>query len=96
MKIILKILAVPFMLAFGILGAVMKFLCWVSGGIFALAALILGIGGAGVLFSGDTSGGIALLVMAFLVSPFGIPAIAQGFAGFLDEVNYSLKGFIAG
>lgn len=96
MKITLKILAIPFIVVFSILGAAMKFFGWLSSRIFAIAAFILGIGGAGVLFSGDTSGGIALLVMAFLVSPFGIPAIAEGFAGLLDGLNDSLKGFIAG
>lgn len=96
MKLIAKIIAVPFVVALTIITAFMNFLLFLSGWIFGLASFILGIGGAGVLFSGDTFGGIVLLIMAFAVSPFGLPAIAEWAADKLGDLNYSLKGFIAG
>jgi len=62
--------------------------------IFIIISSILGIGGAILLFTGDISGGIGVLVIAFLISPFGLPAVAEWIANLLDSLNYSLKCFI--
>ncbi len=96
LKLMLKIIAIPFVVALTVITAFAKFLMFLSGGVLTVLAFIIGAGGAGVLISGDTSGGIVLLIMAFLISPFGIPAIAAGFAGVLEGINYALKGFIVG
>lgn len=95
MKFILKIAVIPFVVAFSILSAVMKFFAWLSGRIFAVISLLLGIGGGVLLFNSDISAGIALLIIAFCVSPFGLPAIADGLVRLLDSANDSLKYFIA-
>lgn len=95
-KLLLKIIAIPIVVILTILGAVMKFFNWLSGGILAVVSSILGIGGAILLFKGDTYAGIGILVMAFLVSPFGIPAASEWFSDLLDGMNSSLKHFIAG
>ena len=95
MKIIFKILAIPFVVAFTLLGALMKFFAWLSVRFFTVISLLLGIGGAVLLFKGDTYSGVGVIVIAFLVSPFGIPAIAELIAGVIDSLNDSLKGFIA-
>jgi len=95
-KLLFKIIAMPFVAALTILTAFMNFLLFLSGGLLAFVSFVIGIGGAGVLISGDTSGGVVLLIMAFLISPFGLPAAAGWFADKLDDINYSLKGFITG
>ena len=41
-----------------------------------------------------TPWGITWLVMAFLLSPFGLPAVAEWLICKLDGLNYSLKCFI--
>jgi hypothetical protein len=96
MRIILKIIAVPFVVVLTILVAVMLFFFQLSGWIFWLASSILGFGGAALLFTGDTVSGIVVLVMAFLVSPYGLPAIAEWITILLDDLNHSLKCFITG
>lgn len=96
LKLPFKILALPFALAFFLLGLVMRFLGWLSGQVLVLAALLFAIGGAILLFQGEAYSGIGLLVMGFLVSPFGIPAFAEAVADFLHGLNSSLMGFIAG
>ena len=47
------------------------------------------------LFTGDRWG-IQGLVIAFAVSPFGLPAVAEWLIDKLDSLNYSLKSFITG
>ena len=35
-------------------------------------------------------------MIAFVVSPFGLPAVAEWLIDKLDSLNYSLKSFITG
>ena len=95
-KLPFKILAVPFALAFFLVSLAMRFLAWVSGRVLALFSLLFATGGAILLFQGKAYSGIGLLVMGFLVSPFGIPAFAEAVADLLLGLNSSLMGFIAG
>ena len=48
------------------------------------------------LFQGDAAQGVYWLAVAFLVSPFGLPAVAGWLIDRLDDLNYSLKTFITG
>jgi len=99
MRIIFKIIAAPFVLVLTILVAVLDFLLSVSSGILSVIALILALLS---IISLVTAGGndyfirtgIAGLIMGFLISPFGIPAIGEWISGLLDSLNYSLKNFI--
>ena len=94
--IILKILAALFVLALTIIGAAMSFLiCMIS----ALCVPISFIGTllSLVLFiSGHPDGGIVFLVIAFSISPFGIPAVAEWLVDKLHSFNYFLRMFITG
>ena len=81
--IVLKILAAPVMVALSLLAAMVTFLFCVA------AALILFIGG-------QTVGGIVFLVLAFLVSPFGVPAIAEWLVDKLHSAKFTLRDFITG
>ena len=97
MRIILKIFAAPFVLALTLTVAVLSFLLSLSVGVLSIAAFLMG--GAGVLLlavQGDVFNGIALLVMGFALSPFGLPALAEWFLDRLDHLNYSLRSFIMG
>jgi hypothetical protein len=94
MRIILKIIAAPFVVALSLLWAVLTFLfCWaekllqIASGLAMLLALVL-------FFTGQTTGGIVFAVIAFLISPFGIPLIAEAVIDVIGNINYSLKNFI--
>lgn len=97
MKLIAKIFVLPFILALTLLVAVLGFLFSLSGWLFSLAASVLGILGFLTLVTGGgTYAGIAVMVMAFLISLFGLPAVADWIVGKLDDLNYSLKAFVMG
>ena len=57
--------------------------------VLTLLSLILFIGG-------QTVGGIVFLVLAFLVSPFGVPVIAEWLVDKLHSVKFALRDFITG
>lgn len=94
--IILKILAAPFVLALALLAAVITFLACVAGVVCYVACIGLTLLAIVALIAGQTTGCIAMFVLAFLVSPFGLPAIGEWLVGRLHGARYALQDFITG
>ncbi len=94
--IVLKILAVPVVVVLTILAAVVSFLACVAGAICVVASVVLMLLALMLFIGGQTVGGVVFLVLAFLVSPYGIPAIADWLVEQLHSLNYTLRDFITG
>ena len=93
---IFKILAAPFVLLLTVLVMVLSFLSSAAAAVLNIISVILVILSAySVFIEKDTSSAIIGLVGAFLISPYGLPALADWLIGKLDGLNESLKGFIA-
>jgi hypothetical protein len=94
MRIILKILFAPLVVVLTISWAFLVFVfCWAE----TILSFISGIAGliAVVFFiAGQIPNGIVLMVIAFLISPVGIPAIAKWLIDKLDDLNDAIKDFI--
>ena len=91
--IVLKILAAPVMVALSLLAAMVTFLFCVASAVCELGCIVLTL----ILFiGGQTVGGIVFLVLAFLVSPFGVPAIAEWLVDKLHSAKFALRDFITG
>jgi len=93
MRIILKIIALPFII---ILTPTVPLLTFLFCHATAALNVISGIGalaGAFILFGYSVQNGLIVLVLAFLISPLGIPAVAEWLLDKLDDLNYSLKHF---
>ena len=75
--IILKILAAPVMVALSLLAAMVTFLFCVASAVCELGCIVVTLLSLILFIGGQTVGGIVFLVLAFLVSPFGVPAIAE-------------------
>lgn len=93
MRIILKIIAAPFVVALTVIGAVFAFILFLSAWIFYVAAFVFGILGIAGMIQGDVSGGLGVLVIAFVI--FILPTVAEWIADKLADLNDSLKLFIA-
>jgi len=94
MRIILKMLAAPFIAILTILWAVLIFVfCWAETILHYVSGLV-GLIAVVLFFMGQTTGGIVFGVIAFLISPVGIPAIAKWLIDKLDDMNNALKCFI--
>ena len=94
MRIILKILAAPFIAILTVSWAVLIFVfCWLEtilnyvSGLAGIVALVLFI-------MGQTTGGIVFGIIAFLICPVGLPAVAKWLIDKLDDLNDALKSFI--
>ena len=94
--IVLKILAAPFAVVLTILAAVVSFLFCVAGAVCVVGCVALTLLAVVLFIGGQTLGGAVFLVLAFLVSPYGIPAIADWLVERLYSLNYALRDFITG
>jgi len=94
LKFILKLVAVPFALTFTLASAVFNFLLSVSAVFFGIVSTLVFIGAVILFTTGEPTGGIAFLVVAFIVSPFGLPAFAGWVVGLLNSAGGALRGFI--
>ena len=94
--IVLKILAAPFVGVLTILAAVVSCLFCVAGAVCVVGCVVLTLLAVVLFIGGQTLGGAVFLVLAFLVSPYGIPAIADWLVERLYSLNYALRDFITG
>ena len=95
MRTILKIIAAPFILALILAVAVLSFLSCIAGALCWLACTVFVLLAACGFFAGLHTGCIAMLVLAFLVSPFGLPALGDWLVERLYGVKYAAMDFMA-
>lgn len=91
MRIIIKILLFPIVLALTLLVAFCRFFCLFSGMVLGIVAFLLFLLGIVVLFSGRVDGFIGFLVLAWLVSPYGLPLAASWLTERVADFNHMLK-----
>ena len=96
MRKILKIIVAPFVLVLILAVAVISFLSCIAGACCGLACAVFVLLAICGFFAGLETGCIAMLVLAFLVSPFGVPAIAEWLVDKLHSAKFALRNFITG
>ena len=94
MRFILKLIAAPFALLLMLVTALCSFVLFLSGKVLGVASGIAVLLAAALLIMGQTVGGIAWAVVAFIISPFGLPVVAEWLVGILDSAGSGLKAFI--
>ena len=94
--IVLKILAAPFVVALTLLVAIVSFLSCVASALGQIGCVVLTLLALVLFIGGQTLGGVVFLVLAFLVSPFGVPAIAEWLVDRLHSAKFALRDFITG
>ena len=92
MKILLKILVAPFVLALSLLAVFLFDICAV---LLTIASVILVVLGVALFFTPTPIGGIVFLFLAFLLSPYGLQAAAGSLLWALDGGKSALYRFLA-
>ena len=95
MKILLKILVVPFALALSVLTALFMFLFDICAVLLTIASVILAVLGIALFFTPTPIGGIVFLFLAFLLSPYGLQAAASSILWALDGGKSTLYRCLA-
>ena len=91
MRLILKLIAAPFVLLLTVLVAVLLFL---FSFLLTAASVIMALLGVGLFFISYPVGGVIYLGIASLLSPYGLQAVAGAVITGLDSLNLSLRQFI--
>ena len=96
MRFLLKILFAPIIAALAIVIWFFAFLLSLSAALLGIASAILGFFGIFILFAGSVNYGAGLLILAFLISPYGLPMLAAWLLGQLQKLRYAVQDSIYG
>lgn len=96
LKLGLKILAAPLVLALMLFTWLCFGLLYVSSFIFGLASTVVALLGIAVLVTYSPQNGLILLVIAFLVSPLGLPMAAAWLVGKVQDLRYAIQDAVYG
>lgn len=96
MRLIFKLLAFPFVLVTGLLYLVCKFLVIASGAVLGILSGIVFLASLVLFFTAGVWAGLAWLVIAFLINPYGLPMAAAWLVGMIGGANHALKDFVFG
>lgn len=91
MRIILKIFAAPFVLLLSLVLGVLILLHSLAAGVLSILALITACGLFACTIGGDPASGIRVLIVAALISPFGLPALSEWLILKLGDLKYALR-----
>ena len=96
MRVIFILLAFPIVLVTGLLYLVCKFLVIASGAVLGILSGIVFLASLVLFFTAGMWAGLAWLVIAFLISPYGLPMAAAWLVGMIGGANHALKDFVFG
>lgn len=96
MKWILKIIVAPIIAVMAVIIRVLGWLLQMSAIIFGIAGTVIGLLGLLTLISVSVKNGIILLMIAFLVSPMGIPMMASWLLGQLQRLRFAIQDKVYG
>ena len=85
LKLILKIVIAPVIL-------LLTLAVWICVGLVYVSGLL----GVAVLVTYSPQNGLILLVIAFLISPFGLPKLAFWLLGKVQDLKYAIQDLVYG
>ena len=91
LKLLLKSVAAPVILVLTLFVWLCAGLVYISGLVLGLVSMVLGLLGVAVLITYSPQNGIILLVLAFLVSPYGLPLAAIWLLGKVQDLRYAIQ-----
>ena len=94
MKTALRIALAPVMLAIRLMLGLVAFITSTTSSVLGLSVSLFGLLSVIEFFIGYWQNGIAFMVLAFLVSPIGLPAIATLLLNLLDHLIGFFEGLV--
>ena len=92
MRIILKILLFPVTLSLTIILLICEFICMFGTMLLSILSLLLfTLALATMILLREKQDGLRAMVLAYLVSPYGIPMLAAWIIGSVGQINERLK-----
>ena len=86
-----KFVAAPVILVLALFVWFCAGLVYISGLVLGLVSMVLGLLGVAVLITYSPQNGLILLVLAFLVSPYGLPLAAIWLLGKVQDLKFAIQ-----
>ena len=96
LKLLLKIAMAPVFLMLTLLLWICVGLVYVSGLALGLISMVVAFLGVVLLVVGPRQNGIIVLVIAFLISPFGLPMAAFWLFGKVQGLKFAIRDWVYG
>ena len=96
MRLLLKVLTAPVILALTLFVWLCAGLVYISGLMLEIVSMVLGLLGVAVLITYSPQNGIILMMLAFLVSPYGLPLLAIWLLGKVQDLRYAIQDAVYG
>ena len=96
LKLLLKIAVAPVVLVLTVCIWLCVWLVYISGLILGVISTVVALLGVAVLITYSPQNGIILLVLAFLVSPYGLPLAAIWLLGKVQDLKFAIQDLIYG
>ena len=96
LKLLLKIAVAPVILVLTLFVWLCAGLVYVSGLVLGLISMVIALLGVAVLLTCSLQNGIILLVMAFLISPYGLPMAAIWLLGKVQDLKFAIQDLVYG
>lgn len=96
LKLPLKILMVPVILSLTLFVWICVGIVYVSGLVLGLISMVVALLGVAVLITYSLQNGIILLVIAFLISPYGLPMAAIWLLGKVQDLKFIIQDLVYG
>ena len=91
MRLVLRTILFPVILIMSIMLAFSKFIVSISGVVLGVIAFLVTLGSLACFVQNDPVTGIQALIIAFLLSPYGLPKIAIWIIAYLEYGKDRLK-----
>lgn len=92
MRILLKIFLFPITLILTVILLACELICLFGTMLLSILAFVVFVLAlAIIIFLGETQDGITALVLAYLISPYGVPMLASWLIGKIGQVNEWVK-----
>ena len=96
LKCLLMIVTAPVILALTLFVWLCMGLIYISGLVLGLLSTIIALLGVAVIITYSPQNGVILLVIAFLISPMGLPLAAIWLVGKVQDLKYAIQDRVYG
>lgn len=94
LKLFLKIMIAPVILLLTLAIWICVGLVYVSRLVLSLVSMVFVLLGVGVLVTYSPQNGLILLVIAFILNPFGLPQLAFWLLGKVQELKFAIQDLV--
>ena len=96
LKLLLKKVAAPVVIVLTLAIWICVGLVYVSGLVLGLISMVLALLGVIVLATYSPQNGVIVLILAFLISPFGLPKLALWLLGQIQNLKSAIQDLVYG